>query len=102
MNNGMALDSLGYGQIANIDAAVAVSTALAGGIPKGTESIWIQAETQNARYRDDGTAPTAAVGMRLLTGSIYQISVAQAASMQVIGEVAGGKLNVTFYGRRSM
>lgn len=98
--NGQALDSLGYAQIANIDAVTLVSSAIAAGIPSGTESVWVQPETQSARYRDDGVAPTAVLGMRLLAGTLYQLSVAQFGSMRVIGEAAGGKLNVTFYGRR--
>lgn len=95
------LNALGYGQIGTLSSAVAVSTALAGGIPAGTITVLLQSETQNVRYRDDNTAPTSSVGMILVANTIYEFSVAQVAQMKVIEATASAKLNVSYYGTRT-
>lgn len=40
-----------------------------GGIPFGATMVWLQAETANVRYRDDGGAPQGAVGSILFFGA---------------------------------
>jgi hypothetical protein len=52
---------LGYQQITSL----AASTALT--VPSGATCALIRCETQNVRWRDDGVAPTAAVGNLILT-----------------------------------
>lgn len=39
-----------------------------GGIPLGARSAYLQAETNNVRYRDDGGAPTASIGILVVSG----------------------------------
>jgi len=95
--NERSRDALGYGQLTSLAAAVAVST-VTGGIPKGTETVLLQAETQDVRYRDDGTVPTASVGRILAAKTLYEFTVAQIARMNVIEAAASGKLNISFYG----
>lgn len=101
-----ALDCLGYAQLTSLSSATAISTgtfgsAAAAGIPAGTETVLLQAETQNVRYRDDGTNPTSSVGMILYVGTIYEFTIAQIAAMKVIEATASAKLNVTCYGSKT-
>lgn len=96
----LGLQSLGYTQLTSL-AGASLLGALVGGIPAGTEQVLVQAEAQNVRYRDDGTAPTAAVGMLLVVNTVYTLSVAQLGVAKVIEAAASAKLNVTFYGHRS-
>jgi hypothetical protein len=86
--------ALGYTQITNLAAAVGLGT-----IPEGTETVLVQAQTQNVRYRDDGTDPTASVGMILVALTVYEFSVSQLARMRFIEATASAVLNLSFYGR---
>lgn len=88
--------ALGYTQITNLAAAVGVGT-----IPAGSESIVLQCETQDTRYRDDGTDPTATVGMLLKVGTFYEFTVGQIARMKFIESAASAKLNISYYGTRT-
>lgn len=90
-------DSLGYSQLTSLGSSTLISS-VTGGIPAGTDTVVLQAETQNVRYRDDGSAPTASVGMILVAGTMYEFSVSQIAAMRVIEVTASAKLNITFYG----
>lgn len=91
-----ARSALGYTQITNLSAAVGVGT-----IPAGTETVVLQAQTQNVRYRDDGTAASATVGMILVALTMYEFTVAQVASMSFFETAASGALNISFYGTRA-
>jgi hypothetical protein len=66
-------------------------------VPATATVVLLQAEGDNVRWRDDGTAPTTSVGMRLLVGAdvLYNGDIR---SIRVIGEGGGAKLNVTYYG----
>lgn len=95
--------ALGQGQLTVLTAAVAISTATIGGtagIPAGTETVLLQAETQNVRYRDDGTDPTAAVGLILVALTVYEFTIQQIARMKVIESAATAKLNIACYGSK--
>jgi hypothetical protein len=68
----------------------------AGGIPPLARSAYIQAEAQIVRYRDDGGAPTATVGMPIAAaGSLYYAGTLSA--LRFIEATASGKINVLFY-----
>lgn len=101
MNN-KASDALGYFQAAAgaIDASTLLSAV--GAIPAGTSTVLIQPEAQNVRYRDDGTAPTAAVGMLLVANTVYEFTVAQVPRMRVIAATAGAILNISYYGSKTV
>lgn len=99
--NHRSLQSLGYAQLTNVAIPTLISSALANGIPNGTERVTIQPTGQNVRYRDDGQAPTNNTGMRLRADRIYEFDVANIASMNVVEEVTGADLNITFYGTRA-
>ena len=89
---------LGYQQIAAGGLAAATKltlpTALAGFVPT---YIVIQAEAQAVRWRDDGIAPTAAVGMQIAAGGELDYT-GDPSTIQFIQAVGGAILNVSFYG----
>lgn len=88
--------ALGYGQLA-VTAAALLST-ITGGIPAGTRLAIITPDTQAARWRDDGTAPTTTVGYPLPVGSELRYDGQQFSSLQFIAQTGTSTLNVTFYG----
>jgi len=82
----------GYYQITDLSGAV---TLLAGLTNYSCRAL-IQAEDQDVRWRDDGTAPTAAAGMLLCAGeSMWYCGDIRA--IQFIEVAASAKLNVSFY-----
>jgi hypothetical protein len=81
---------VGYQQI----TAPSTNTALT--VPSGASCALIQAELQNIRWRDDGTAPTTAVGMQIAAGD-SMLYVGDLATIQVIQEASTGKVNITYY-----
>jgi hypothetical protein len=54
---------LGYQQITSLSSAQALT------VPSGATMALIAPETKDVRWRDDGTAPTASVGMPLVVGT---------------------------------
>lgn len=92
MNN-RNLSALGHQQITSLSSAVGFTS-----IPDGTELVIVQAETQNVRFRDDGTNPTASVGIILVANTVYEFSMAQFARVKFIEVTASAKLNCAFYG----
>jgi len=81
---------LGYQQI----TALTASTALT--VPRGAQGAIITAETQGVRWRDDGTAPTAAVGMPLASGASFEYG-GDLSKIRFIEQAASAKLNVAFF-----
>jgi len=88
-------DALGHQQITSLSSAVAFTS-----IPVGSDTVLVQCQTQNVRYRDDGTDPTATVGIILVALTVYEFTVAQFARMKFIQTAASAALNVAFYGTR--
>lgn len=84
---------LGYAQIAAGGLASAVPLP---SIPAGPRMAQICVEAQAVRWRDDGVAPTAAIGMPMAVGScmIYSGSIA---AIQFIQQTAGAILDVSYY-----
>jgi hypothetical protein len=104
MQTGYIFDvPLGYAQSATVDASTLISSlSFAGGspgIPPGTQLLMITPQTQAIRWRDDGTAPTAAIGYPLAVGAELRYTGANLASLRVISQVAGAIVNVVAYGR---
>jgi hypothetical protein len=56
----------------------------------------ITPEGQAVRWRDDGVAPTASVGMPLAVGVTLQYD-GDINQIQFIEQVSGAKLNITYY-----
>lgn len=70
----------------------------AAGIPNGATAAFLQAETASVRYRDDGAAPTAAIGNLVVFGAggqvYYQGNLSQ---IRFIAASGSPLLNVAFY-----
>ena len=88
---------LGHAQITNLTASTLVSS-VSGGIPVGTSLILIQPQTQAVRWRDDGTAPTAAIGYPLSVGAELRYTAANAAALRFIEQTPSATINIAFYG----
>lgn len=94
--------SLGYAQSGAVDASTLISSLTFGsasgaGIPNGTALVIITPQTQAIRWRDDGTAPTAAVGYPLAVGAELRYTGANLADLRVISQVAGAIVNCIAY-----
>jgi hypothetical protein len=89
---------LGYQQITSLSAATSLtvpSTDMNGLSLKPSIAI-IVPETQAVRWRDDGIAPTATVGMPLAAGVTLQYD-GDLTKIQFFEQTAGAKLNVSYY-----
>lgn len=84
-------EPIGFEQITSLSSAVAPAS-----IPVGTRMMFIQAEGQDVRWRDDGTDPTASVGMQITSESIL-LYTGFFHKIKFIEETAGAKLNITYY-----
>jgi hypothetical protein len=86
-----ALSPLGYVQFTATGSAFALTP------PAGARQARIGAEAQVIRWRDDGTNPTATTGQRITAGTEIDYA-GNLATIRFITEVAGGILNVSFFG----
>ena len=99
MNNLKAITSrLGYQQITSLSTAtrLTVPTTDANGLAARPAIAIIVPETQAVRWRDDGVAPTATVGMPLAVGVTLQYD-GDLTQIQFFEQTAGAKLNVSYY-----
>jgi hypothetical protein len=81
---------LGYQQITSLSASAALT------VPSGATLALIVPETQNVRWRDDGTAPTASVGMPIFVGASLSYD-GDLNRIRFIEETASAKLNISYY-----
>lgn len=82
---------LGYQQITDLSAAVGLT------VPAGATFAVIAVEGAAARWRDDGVAPTASVGVPMATtDSPLQYS-GTLAALEFIAQTGTPKLNVSYY-----
>lgn len=90
--NSEQLNPKGFQQITSLSSATNLT------VPAGASIAVIMCDTQNVRWRDDGTAPTASVGMLLRTTDeplVYQGDLDAIEFIQVTGSAV---LNVSYYG----
>ena len=89
---------LGYQQITGLSAATGLTVPLQDvqGLGCRPTIAIITPETQAVRWRDDGVAPTAAVGMPLAAGVTLQYD-GDLTKILFFEQVASAKLNVTYY-----
>lgn len=87
-------EPVGYQQITDLDPAVELT------IPADIELIYalIVCEAQAIRWTDDGTTPTASVGMPLATGVYMVVDAASLATFKAFEQASGAKLNIAYYG----
>jgi hypothetical protein len=80
----------GYEQITSLSAAATLT------VPTNAKFCVIQAQTQDCRWRDDGTAPTASVGMVLAAGAsmLYE---GELSRFKIIETTTSAKVNVSYY-----
>ena len=81
---------LGYQQITSLSAATALT------VPTGATAALIVASTQNIRWRDDGTNPTASVGMPVLVDTYFTYD-GDLNRIRFIEQSSGAVLNVSYY-----
>lgn len=86
--------NVGYQQITSLSSAVGVT--IPSGADKRANCALLQAESQNVRWRDDGTDPTASVGHLLLANSDFWYD-GDLNDIKFIETSASAKVNVTFY-----
>lgn len=84
-------EALGYEQLTSLGAPAKALT-----VPARAKIAFIQAEAQAVRWRDDGTDPTASVGMRLVADEEMWFT-GDLNAVKFIEEAAGAKLNVSYY-----
>ena len=89
---------IGYQQITDLSSAVGltVPTVDKTGLNQRPTFALITPLTGNVRWRDDGTAPTASVGMPLAAGVTLQYD-GDLSQIRFIEQTASAKLNVTYY-----
>lgn len=93
MMDSVAMPNGGYRQITNLSSAVGV-----GAIPPGTQVALITPEEADVRWRDDGTDPTASIGMLLTVGQTLTYN-GPIEKIRFIQADSGAILNITTYGR---
>ena len=89
---------LGYQQITALTASTGLTVPImdVNGLSCRPAIAIITPETQAVRWRDDGVAPTASVGMPLAAGVSLQYD-GDITQIRFIEQSASAKLNVTYY-----
>jgi hypothetical protein len=90
------LNELGFVQSGALSTATALS-AIGTGVPAGAQVAEIQADGGAVRWRMDGTSPTISVGMRIPQDVTIQANFLDLENLEVIGETAAEKVNITYY-----
>ena len=81
---------LGYQQITSLSSSTALT------VPDGATLALIVPEAQTVRWRDDGVAPTASVGMPVAALSSMSYD-GDLKKIRFIAATAGAILNVSYY-----
>lgn len=68
-----------------------------GGIPSGATSVYLESETAGVRYRDDGGAPTASVGLILQNAVPVQYAGGPLSRLRFILQSGSPLVNAAFY-----
>lgn len=82
----------GYQQITGFSGSAATLT-----VPSGATFAMIGAEGSDCRWRDDGTAPTSSVGMRMYWGQPPIQFSGDLSALSFLALGSGGVLNVSYY-----
>lgn len=90
--------TMGYQQITNVSGSTALTVPIrdfqgSSGTP--TLAV-IRCETQAVRWRDDGVAPSATVGMPLAIGDVLEYD-GDLNAIRFFEQAASAKLNVSYY-----
>lgn len=90
---------LGYQQITSLSASTGLTVPTADpatGLAAKANFALITPEAQAVRWRDDGGAPTASVGMPLAAGVTLQYD-GDLTKIRFIEQTGGAKLNISYY-----
>lgn len=85
---GVRIVPLGYQQITSLSTAQSLT------VPSGATAAYIAPEG-SVRYRDDGAAPTAAVGMPLPSAGLWYVG--NLSAVQVIATTGSPTVDVLYY-----
>jgi hypothetical protein len=90
---------LGYAQYTSLASAISLSTVPSAGValPAGATAALIQVSVAGIRYRDDGVAPTAAIGMPIGAGGSPLLYVGSLSAIRFIQTAAGAVLDILYY-----
>lgn len=77
--------------------ALTIPTADPLGVNRTPSMALVRVEGASVRYRDDGTAPTASVGMNLNIGDVLKFD-GDLTKLRFIQQSATATLNVIYYG----
>lgn len=90
---------MGYQQITSLSAAASltVPTRTPNGSTASPRLVLLQCESQSVRWRDDGTSPTASVGMILNVGDQPYPYDGDLNKIKFIETATSAKLNVSYY-----
>lgn len=89
------LTPVGFVQMTSLGSAVGLAA-----LPVGARYALIEADHtagQNIRWRDDGNAPTATVGMTIFQSGNPLWYTGDLTKIQLIQEVSGAIANITYY-----
>jgi hypothetical protein len=86
-------NNLGFEQITDLSSAVGLTIPTN---PFYPTRVFIVAEGNNIRWRDDGTNPTASVGMILIQNNVLSYD-GDLKKIKFIQTGAGAKLNISYY-----
>ena len=98
MNIKAVTTCMGYQQITSLSSApgLTVPARTPDGSKQQPTCALIIAETQVVRWRDDGTNPTASIGMPLAVGVPLQYD-GDLTKIKFIEQTASAKLNISYY-----
>lgn len=82
---------LGFQRITSLSSSTALS------VLPGATRVWLQAESQGVRFRTDGVAPTASVGMLLSAGADTVLEDSELGNVHLIEVSSGASLNIEYY-----
>ena len=94
---GQTMVPLGYCQVGSSALGSASKLSANCTIPANATMAVLQAESANVRYRDDGTAPTASVGMIVISGAAPLLYTGTLTALQIIAASGSPLLDVSFY-----
>ena len=80
----------GYQRVTSLTPATALT------VPAGTRLVILQPETKSVRWRDDGTNPTASIGMIMAANDVF-IYTGEPSRLRFIEVEASAVLNVSYY-----
>jgi hypothetical protein len=94
----MGVETEYWGKPTGFQRITSLSGATALTVPAGSSIAVIGCTTQNVRWRDDGTSPTATVGMLIRTTDQPFIYRGDLGRLKFIEAAASASLEVAYYG----